>query len=339
MLAEIHFVRGNLYFPMGRIDACLAEHELALAQAREAGATELEVRALGGLGDANYLRGRMLTAHDHFERCLELARRHGFEDIELAHTYMYGCTCYYQNQIEKGYRESESGADRAERAGYHRAEMVARGVTAYIAYELGWLEEVRKHVERALELTQRLDARRFLARDLTELGRIQALEGDLDSALETFEQALAVSLETSPTFTGPWVLGHIARYTNDDTRRREALHQGEALLAKGCVSHCYFYFYRDAMEQAILRGDWEEMEGYAAALEDYTRDEPLPYTSFYIARARTLAAHARDSTSSDCRVRLEALRDEGRRCKLVTATAAIEAALGENPQRTSMNSG
>jgi hypothetical protein len=83
------------------------------------------------------------------------------------------------------------------------------------------------------------------------------------------------------------------------------------------------------MEQAILRSDWDEMERYASALEAYTRDEPLPYTDFYFERARALAACANDGASPACRERLQVLRDEGRRCKLVTATAAIEAALGE----------
>ncbi|NIP46082.1 MAG: AAA family ATPase, partial [Gammaproteobacteria bacterium] len=292
VLAEIHFVRGNLYFPMGRIEQCLAEHEQALAHAREAGSAELEARALGGLGDANYLRGHMLTAHGYFERVLEIAREHGFEEIEVAHTYMYGTTCLYRNELEKAYRETEAGAERAERGGYYRAELVARGVLSYIGYEMGLIKESRAHLERALELSKRLDARRFLARDLGELGRVQALEGDLDGARATLEEARAVSLETSPTFTGPWILGFIALSAKDDERRRAALREGEALLAQGCVSHCYFYFYRDAMEQAIVREDWEEMERYASALEEYTRDEPLPYTIFYIERARALAAHA-----------------------------------------------
>jgi len=49
-LTQIHYLRGNLYFPMGKIEGCLEQHQLALKFARDAGTIEGEVRALGGLG-------------------------------------------------------------------------------------------------------------------------------------------------------------------------------------------------------------------------------------------------------------------------------------------------
>ena len=48
------------------IEGCLAEHQQSLELARAAGSAELEAQALGGLGDAEYVRGRMLTAGRHF---------------------------------------------------------------------------------------------------------------------------------------------------------------------------------------------------------------------------------------------------------------------------------
>ncbi len=38
--AQIHYLRGNVYFPLGNIDGCLEEHEKALSFAREVGSTE-----------------------------------------------------------------------------------------------------------------------------------------------------------------------------------------------------------------------------------------------------------------------------------------------------------
>ena len=60
--AQIHNLRGNLYFPLGRIEECLAEHERSLRFARKAGSAEGEALALGGLGDGYYLRGHMRSA-------------------------------------------------------------------------------------------------------------------------------------------------------------------------------------------------------------------------------------------------------------------------------------
>ena len=83
-LSRIHHLRGNIYFPLGKVDQCLAEHQAACKYAREAHSTEDEARALGGLADAYFMRGRMRSAHEHVERCVELCRAHGFVTIEAA---------------------------------------------------------------------------------------------------------------------------------------------------------------------------------------------------------------------------------------------------------------
>src|SRR5690606_12189583 len=80
LLARICHQRGNLYFPMARTDECLAEHSRALEYSRRARSIGDEVRALGGLGDAYYVRGRMRTAKRFFAESVEIARRHGFDE-------------------------------------------------------------------------------------------------------------------------------------------------------------------------------------------------------------------------------------------------------------------
>jgi hypothetical protein len=52
---------------------CLRGHAIALEIARHAGAAELEAMALGGLGDAEYVRGRMISAYDRFRECVDLS--------------------------------------------------------------------------------------------------------------------------------------------------------------------------------------------------------------------------------------------------------------------------
>jgi tetratricopeptide (TPR) repeat protein len=72
-LARLHHLRGNLFFPLGNIAGCREAHEQALDYAQRASSTDLEARALSGLGDAEYNRGRMITANGYFRRCVELA--------------------------------------------------------------------------------------------------------------------------------------------------------------------------------------------------------------------------------------------------------------------------
>ena len=73
--AKIHHLRGNLYFPMGRIDECAVEHEKSLKFAQASGSAEAEANSLSGLADASYVAGRMDTAFRYFSRCVEVAQQ------------------------------------------------------------------------------------------------------------------------------------------------------------------------------------------------------------------------------------------------------------------------
>src|SRR5262245_8874408 len=97
--ARIHYVRGNLFFPRGDIEDCLLEHELSRKLAQQARSAELEAAALGGLGDAEYARGRMASANQHFRKCVELCREHGLGRIEVANLSMVPATRIYLNEL------------------------------------------------------------------------------------------------------------------------------------------------------------------------------------------------------------------------------------------------
>ena len=69
------------------------------------------------------------------------------------------------------------------------------------------------------------------------------------------------------------------------------------------------------------------MERHAAALEDYTRPEPLPWAEFHIARGRALATFGRGSCDATLPAELRHLRDEGSGLGLHYALTRIGAAL------------
>ena len=129
-------------------------------------------------------------------------------------------------------------------------------------------------------------------------------------------------------FLGPALLASLALFTDDDAERRAAVAEAEALLAAGSVSHNYFFFYRAAIETALATEDWCAAERYAAALEDYTRAEPLPFADFVIARGRALAAWGRGERDATAVERLRGLRGHAERAGLRDALVALEAALG-----------
>ena len=331
-LAQIHSHRGNLYFPLGDIDGCVEQHTLARKYAREASSPESEARALSGLGDANYMRGRMITAHDNFHRCVELCRQHGLGRIEVANLAMRGVTQMYQNHLTAALHDCRAAIEAAAKVGHQRAELIARsGVMGFMLIDMSDFAGAREENELGLQLARRLGAKRFEPASLFNLARIVATQGDRTKAVKLAEEAVSISRETGITFRGPTALGVLAIVTDDPKRRRSALVEGERLLREGCVGHNHLWFYRDAMEACLDSGHWDDVERFAAALEDYTRVEPLPWTDFFIARGRALAVYGRGRRDAGTITELQRLRDEADRVGLKLAMAALEAALTSAP--------
>jgi hypothetical protein len=81
------------------------------------------------------------------------------------------------------------------------------------------------------------------------------------------------------------------------------------------------------MEIGRIEGNWEKVDRYASALEDYTRAEPLPWTDLFIARGRTLAAFGRGKRDDTTIHELQRVRDEAEGLGLKTALPALEEAL------------
>jgi tetratricopeptide (TPR) repeat protein len=322
-LARVHYLRGSLYFPLGKIEGCFTEHEQALQSAQKAGSVELEARALSGLADASSMRGRITTAHEYFDRCIELARAHGFGRLEVANRHMRGIMRYYRNDLRGAIDDTLAGAGAAARVGHQRAEMVARAASGYILPDLGELEQAQQQCELALTLARDLGARRFEASSLRHLARVVASLGQRADAIALLEQAYAISCESGITFSGPWVLGALAMITEDPDTRRWALEEGEKILARGCVFHNYFWFYRDAIEVSLGTEDWGAVHRHASALEQFTHAEPVPWTSFFIARGRALAAHARGKRDRATLQELQHLRDEADRAGFKTVSFVL----------------
>ena len=330
-LARIHYMRGNLCFPLGRVTECMQEHEQALRYARQAADTMSEARALSGLGDASYSRGRMRTAYDYFRRCLHLAREHGYLDIEAANSYMIAWCRVYLNEVKDGAKEAREAVAFAQRIGNRRAEMVARLTTARVLHELGHLEDAAAHVERGLQIAESLRADRFKVFLTIFRAQIQwAAQGahpDIDAMLD---RAAEAAREKIAGFLGPWVFGTLALVSDDPGRARNALKQGETILAGACVGHNYLAFYPLAIEVSLRLRDWDEADRFADALLAYCRDEPLPRADFHAARGRALARCGRGTKDAQTLQVLQRLRGEAKDIGLVRALPAIETALRES---------
>ena len=331
--ARIHYLRGNLFFPRGDIDGCLREHRRSLELARRAGSAELEAAALGGLGDAEYVRGRMASACRHFGGCVELCREHGLGRIEAAHLSMIPNTRIYLGEVRPALEDSLAAAAAAARVGHHRAEVIAHGAACIALRLMDEMPRAREHIDRRVLLIQRLGAWRFEAPRLRDEAALLCTEGRRRDAVELLQRGVAISRETGVGYIGPWILGQLAATTEDPGVRQQALEEGEHILRAGAVSHCHIWFYQFAMEAALDAGAWAEVDRYAAALEEYTRAEPLPLPDFFIGRGRALAACGRGRREAALTAELVRLRHDADHFGLRIALPALDTAL------TSANAG
>jgi tetratricopeptide (TPR) repeat protein len=322
-LAQIHNLRGNLYFPLGRIEECLTEHEKSLVFARKVGSAEGEALALGGLGDGLYLRGHMRSASERFQACVDLCQSHGYGRIEVANRHMVGWTRIYQMEFREAWNDGLETAVMAGKVSHHRAEMLGLSLAGYVEIEMGKLDDARRHLDQALALARRLGAANFEAQTLRFLGRLAAVEGNKSDARKFLDQAIGVVRTVGMTFIGPTVLAQRAAVSDDPVERRSALAEAESILDAGCVSHNHFWFAQLAIDQCLAAHEWDAVEHYAKRLEDYIRAEPLKWPEFTIARARALAVWGRGGRQPALVAKLEKLRSMAAAAGLVLVEGAL----------------
>ena len=326
-LARVHFVRGNLFFPLGRLDECRKEHEAALEHARRANSVEAEARALGGLADAAYLQRRMKTAVQNFERCAELARGEGLTGILAANIGMLATARGYNLEFEGVYRDGEEALDLAGRLGRVRAEVVTLAGLSYWRIETGDLPKALQYAQSMLRLVRQYNLHRFESTPLRSLALVHHLRGEQEKAMDLAGEAWAAARRAVERFTGPWALGVLALVTDNPERRSWALAEGSRILAEGSVGHNYLWFHRFGIEVGIETGNPALIAHHADALEACSRDEPLPWSDFYIARGRALAAFGRGDGDTETIATLRQLMHLAANTGLKLPIAQIENAL------------
>ena len=325
-LARIYQLRGGVFFIRGEAAACIEANRIALQYAEAAGSLEVMAQTLSGLGDAEYLRGRMISANRYFDQCVEICRKQGLGITLAVNLAMLGAVSRWQGKFALAVEYFEEAVALAQETGQSRAEMVALFSGECFA-EWGDLEKGEQWLKRRLKLARRLGNRSAEGMTIAGLSRIAYLRGFRNKAEKLVQEAIDILRDGAMAFAGPQALGLLALVTQSSSRRRAALSEGEQLLRGDCISHNFLVFYTEAMETCLQTGEWDEVGRYAQALEDYTSSEPLPQTSFFIARGRVLANFGRGNREPAMMRELQQLRDEAEHINLVIAIPALEAAL------------
>jgi len=325
--SRIRHTRGNLYFAQGKVDQCHEEHQAALTYAQQAADLECEAHALGGLADAQYAQGRMLTALDYFSRCVELSRKSGFLRIEIPNRLMIGHCLQYSNELARAFQEMQAACDSARKVGLVQAEIFGQESLALLLTMAGRYEEAESAGSRCLSLAQPAGVRRYESAVRFVLAAARLKQGDRIAAKEHLGLALELARQTGMGFLGPAIFGGLAYAAEGAAERKSAFQQGEALLRQPCIGHCHLWFYWLAIDAALMAREWDIAERYAGALEDYVRGEPLPWAHLIAARSRLLAAVGRGGATPPTLEKLRGLRAQVKQAGLLSALPAMDAAL------------
>ncbi len=299
--SALHHLRGNLHFPAGRSDECLAEHERSLRVAEAADRPDLVARALGGIGDATYAQGRLLTALDSFAACVAMAQTHGLGRIEVANRSMVSICRIFTGPMGAAGEEAEAAVALARKVGQQRAEVIACHAACMSSMWQLQLDRGRQHVDRADELTERLGAKRFRSENLAFRAELEDAAGNRELARQLGAEALAEARLVAPAYLGPLVAGIYAGLAPLDLVR-PILADGERMLAATALSHNHLFFFKGGIEAMLRLGDWDGAEAFADRLDAKFAAEPAPLTRLLSGRARALAAWGRrqgDRSASD----------------------------------------
>lgn len=324
-LARLHHLRGNLCFPRGEVERCVCEHQAALLAAERSGEVELVARALGGLGDAEYVRGHMRSALAAFSRCTVLARQHGLGRIESANLPMVAITRSYTLDLATAREEASMAIQLGRETGNQRGQIIALHAASIVRLLTGDLDGIEDEIAQAREITGRIGARRFEPENLLFLAETRLQQGRDREAAELANEAMTLGREVAMSYLGPALLGMIARTASSKEQRAAALAEGEQLLARGTISHNVLWFRRNAMDDAILSGAWTQARHHADALAAYTQAEPMPWSDLLVARARALASWGEGSP--EARTQLDEVAGRLRSCGALTLLPPVTAAL------------
>lgn len=280
--ANIHHMRGNIYFPMGRIEECELEHQKSLRLAQESGSITLQADALSGMADADYMSGKMASAYQDFVHCVEAAEQAGLRNVAAVNRSMVGFSRFYLLELPQALADGQQAVRDAQSIFFQRAELLGETISAMVCFEQTDFDQAAKHIQQAYELSIVLGAPRFEAQALMYKARIAQALADGEQANELLQHAFSVSEQIGHGFAGPRIMAAIALATCDEAQMVQALRDGEKMIAGGSVGHNPLFFYPMAIEASLHWQRRDLLEYYCEQFRCYTAAEPLPWSDFFI---------------------------------------------------------
>jgi tetratricopeptide (TPR) repeat protein len=303
--ARLRHLRGNLLFPRGDAAGCLREHEASLVHAREVADPALEAAALGGIGDAAYLAGRMTSAYRALGVCVQIARQHGFGRIEVANDAQRAVTGTFILPLRDAVSDLEQAREATRRVGDRRAEINSFAGTVWALFDLAEYERALVAAEEARALVRRLGAFRYDPLFLMTIGRSLHRLGERRAGLERLREAVSAAEASAPPFHGPECHAALAEATEDARERSVSFERCSALIAARCVGHGPLRVHPICARISLAIGDETRARAHLDALSNLAEaDAIIP--------ARIRADIGQAGLEGVSTARQAALRDEAR---------------------------
>jgi class 3 adenylate cyclase/tetratricopeptide (TPR) repeat protein len=327
LLSAIYRVRGALEHSLGNAKSCIGFSEIAYDAALKSESAECISEALRGLGLAYYVRGLTTTAQEKFIECIDYSTKMGLERTAIQIRHMTAWYEYLSLRIEAALEVGRQTCIAGARIRDRRTIMNGGRMQCYMLLEQGKWHEAEACLNENLQLSRDLHALRYEPAIRALLAKVMAQRGETDNAEREIGRAYKLSRQLDERWVGPMVLGCYATVMRSRSKQNWALRKGEAILKKGCGSHNYFLFYRDAINLCLLRGDWHEAQRYAALLESYVAEQPTRWSDFQIAKARAMAAIGEGRKDGHLRKRLGGLQRQAAEAGMALEAAMIASAL------------
>ncbi len=298
LLGQMHHLRGNLCFSLGRADACMAAHRKALEVAQRSGDAVLEARAYSGLGDADYAVGRWKSAAESFRRCVTLAEQQGRLRIAEPNRIMLGHCLVYAAEMQEAEQLMRRAQDAIRPLRDSYLEMFADESLGFVTVLSGQTSAARGLLERGAATAERVGARRYQAVLLIHLAECDWLIGNRGNARALCEKAQTLVDKGSFGFIGPALAGYLAIVNDDPAERNRLLEEGEATLG-GTLAHNLSWFYRIALELRLGERNRAAVEAMCERFLAFRPEgEPPRLHRLLVARARALAASFDDPAAA-----------------------------------------
>ena len=319
--------------------SCHREHEKGLHFAREAGRPDLEAASLGGLGDAEYVCGRMARARRRLGECVELAARQGLGRIEVANKAQIAHAMLFDGSQAEAYDAARAAVQGAERVGHSRAEINARAAVVKALLSLGRYEECLEEITLFEGCIEKLGAVRF--RQVAYMHRGPSLHalGRTKEAVAVLEEGIAFARSTGFAFHGPSIVSALAVLVDDRARRRALIDDALTACLTGCVGHNQFRVYADGIDVAYGLRDVALLKQFITLTAEFPEGEQLAWSNFHAMRGRALLGRLLHGDVPEVREANDIVDETGQRALYATLASGITSRTFEHQCLTAQYAG